>query len=118
MYTDNQDLLTPKLFQKYIQYKRNNLEFLTKHHDKPVIHTIKILRDYGIGITPEQMIATSYLISKNILPIPENSISIVKDNFFIFKVEDLGKHLNKYNQNTILRNTAVEIHEINDLSIV
>ena len=114
MYTDNQELLTPKLFQKYIQYKRNNLEFITKHDDKPILHTIKILRDYGIGIAPEQMIATSYLISKNILPIPENSKSIVKDNFFIFKVEDLGGHLNKHNVNTVLRNDAVEIHDIND----
>jgi hypothetical protein len=114
MYTDNQELLTPKLFQKYIQYKRNNLEFITKHDDKPILHTVKILRDYGIGIAPEQMIATSYLISKNILPIPENSKSIVKDNFFIFKVEDLGGHLNKHNVNTVLRNDAVEIHDIND----
>jgi hypothetical protein len=115
MYTDDTSILTPDLFNKYIDYNRTSNVFVTKYPDKPQIHSLQILPHYGVGVTPEQIVTTSYLLAKRILPVPQQSRDIMKKNIFIFKVESLGDHVNKLGGVDVLRSHVDEIHYINDI---
>lgn len=115
MYTDDATILTPALFQKYINYKRTGAQFVTKYPDKPQIHTVQVLPHHGIGVTPEQLITTSYFLAKRLLPAPEDSRELMKLHVHIFKVELLGAHMNKRGGTEVIRSFVQEIHDINDI---
>jgi hypothetical protein len=76
-----------------------------------MLGTIQILPAGYIGIVPEMLIGTSFLFSKNIFPNPDDSINIVKNNFNIVKVEDMGPYVNKFGSNEIEHN-SLEIDNI------
>lgn len=114
MYTDDQTLFTRKHFDKYITHERPNLVFTTTYPEKPILQTIQILPDSGYGITPEQLIGTSYLLAKRILPIPEDSINIMKNNFNIINIDNILPYINKFGDDRIIH-TLFEINNINEL---
>lgn len=110
------NLFTPELFQKHIINKRKNLQFFTRYPDTPVLNTIQIMTHGGVGVIPEQLTTTSFLLAINIIPIPENSIQIMKDNVEIFNIHKLGKHVNKFNDEYALRCKEVaEIYSMDEL---
>ena len=116
MYSDDSSICTPDLINQFIKnysYSDSNRTLITQYPDTPLLGTIQILPAGYIGTVPEILIGTSFLFSKKIFPDPNNSVKIVKDNFFIVKVEDMVPYVNKFGNNEIEHN-SVEINNIEE----
>jgi hypothetical protein len=116
MYTENTDIISEKdLFNDIglYSYGDANRKLATNYLEKPLLGTIQIFPAGYIGVVPEVVIGTSYLLAKGVYPAPNKSISIVKEHFDIVKVEDMVPYVNKFGTNEIEHN-FVEIHNIED----
>lgn len=94
-------------------YADINRKLVTQYPEKPLIGTCQILPAGYIGVVPEVLIGTSYLMARGIYPSPKDSIRIVKDNFDIVRVEDMTPYINKEGDNHIEHNSQ-EIDTIED----
>lgn len=116
MYTDDRAIISEEdMLQDLMiySYAMPNRPLATQYPEKPMLGTIQIFPSGYIGIAPEMVIATSYLFAKGIYPSPNKSAEIVKDNFYIVKVEDMLPYVNKEGNSTIEHN-SLEIHNIED----
>lgn len=114
MYDDNPQIATEELLNRDMKaYSYANVQrvLATNYGQTPEVGTIQILPGGYIGTVAEILIGTSFLLSKGIYPDPLKSIEIVKDNFHIVRVEDMGPYVNKDGTNVIEHN-AEEIHNI------
>lgn len=116
MYTDDRSIISEEEMLQDLMiysYAMPNRPLATQYPEKPMLGTIQIFPSGYIGIAPEMVIATSYLLAKGIYPSPSKSVDIVKNNFYIVKVEDMLPYVNKEGDSTIEHN-SLEIHNIQD----
>jgi len=116
MYTENRDIISEEALFDDIgiySYADTNRKLATQYPEKPLLGTVQVTPVAYIGIVPEVLIGTSYLLAKNIYPSPKDSIRIVKENFNIVQVESMVPYVNKQGINEIEHN-FVEIHNIED----
>lgn len=116
MYTENRDIISEEALFDDIgiySYADTNRKLATQYPEKPLLGTVQVTPVAYIGIVPEVLIGTSYLLAKNIYPSPKDSIRIVKENFNIVQVESMVPYVNKQGTNEIEHN-FVEIHNIED----
>jgi hypothetical protein len=114
MYTDNRDIISePDMLNDLMLYSRDSGKLITNYPEKPMLGTIQVMPAGYIGLVPEMVIGTSFLLSKGIYPSPANSIPIVKEHFQIVRVEDMIPYVNKDGTNRIEHN-SVEINYIED----
>lgn len=73
----------------------------------------KLAHDYD-GVYPEVLIATSWLMSKGIVPNRYYSKHQMQSNFQIVRVEELGKYVNKYGSSHVEHNWQ-EIDNISEI---
>lgn len=115
MYDEDVTIATPELLSRDMSsysYSNVNRQIVTQYGQQPLTGTIQILPGGYIGIVSEILIGTSFLLGNGIYPDPIRSIQIVKKNFDIVKVEDMGPYINKDGGNTVEHNSE-EIHDIN-----
>lgn len=116
MFTDDrfivteEELLTDLGFYSYTNINRT---LVTQYPEKPLLGTIQIIPGGYIGVVPEVLIGTSFLLGKGIYPSPKRSVEIVKEHFHIVQVEDMVPYVNKEGSNHIEHNSQ-EIHRIED----
>lgn len=118
MYTDDREIISEEEMLKDLMiysYSMPNRPLATQYPEKPMLGTIQIFPSGYIGISPEMVMATSYLFAKKIYPSPTESSRIVKENFYIVKVEDMIPYINKDGTPDIEHN-SLEIHNIEDYS--
>jgi len=84
----------------------------TEMDEEPIIGVSKVLKNNHIGIVSEVLMATSFLMAKNIKPIKSEQIEQLYNNFYIVKVEDL-KYTNKTFSSP--EHNWEEIHNINEI---
>jgi hypothetical protein len=114
MFTEDEEIITKEELLKIIKiYSYNNPSrtLHTSYPNTPEIGSPQYLPGGYIGVVPEMVIGTSFLLSKKIFPYPNNSINLVKSNFNIIKVEDMLPYVNKQGTNHIEHN-SLEIHNI------
>lgn len=119
MYTDNQNLVDKETLENDIgiySYSDINRKIITQYPELPLFGTIQILPGAYIGLVPEMIIGTSYLLARNIYPSPEKSIEIVKKNFEIVKVENMFPYVNKEG-NDVVEHNSIEINNIDEYDI-
>lgn len=112
--TEDEEIITKEELLKIIKiYSYNNPSrtLHTSYPNTPEIGSPQYLPGGYIGVVPEMVIGTSFLLSKKIFPDPNNSINLVKSNFNIIKVEDMLPYVNKQGTNRIEHN-SLEIHNI------
>lgn len=116
MFTDDrsivseEELLTDMGFYSYADVNR---KLVTQYPEKPLLGTIQVIPGAYIGVVPEVLIGTSFLLGKGIYPSPKRSVEIVKEHFHIVRVEDMLPYVNKEGSNHIEHNSQ-EIHRIED----
>lgn len=118
MYTDDREIIGEEEMLKDLMiysYSMPNRPLATQYPEKPMLGTIQIFPSGYIGISPEMVMATSYLFAKKIYPSPSESSRIVKENFHIVKVEDMIPYINKDGTSDIEHN-SMEIHNVEDYS--
>jgi len=116
MYTDDRDIVSEERMMEDIGVYNHNQAgrpILTKDREKPLIGTIKVFPSNYIGLVPEVILGTSFLMAKGIYPDPNDSVRIVKENFDIVRVEDMTPYVNK-NGNSKIEHNTLEIHNIED----
>jgi hypothetical protein len=116
MYTDNRDIVSEQEMLNDLglyTYADVNRKLVTQYPEKPLLGTIQIFPAGYIGVVPEMVIGTSYLLAKGIYPSPKKSIQLVKEHFNIVMVEDMLPYVNKEGTNYIEHNSQ-EIHHIED----
>jgi hypothetical protein len=116
MYTDDRAIITEEEMLNDLaiySYAMPNRPLATQYPEKPLLGTIQIFPSGYIGISPEMVISTSYLLAKEIYPSPAKSAEIVKEHFYIVKVEDMVPYVNKDGTSEIEHN-SLEIHTIED----
>jgi hypothetical protein len=86
----------------------------TTINEDPIVGTQKTLFNNFIGIVPETLIATSFLLAKNIKPDIYEQYEQLHNNFNITRIENL-KYVNEYNSSSLERND-IEINNIEELS--
>lgn len=91
-----------------------NRKMVTNYGEKPLIGTAMMLPSGYIGIVPEVLIGTSFLMAKGILPEWNKSKEQMKENFNIVRVEDMLPYINKDGENVIEHNW-VEINNLGEL---
>lgn len=116
MYTDDRSIVSEEQLLNDLaiySYSDPNRKLATQYPEKPLLGTIQIFPSNYIGISPEMVIATSYLLAKNIYPSPVHSVEIVKKHFHIVRVEDMVPYINKEGTSHIEHN-SLEIHDVED----
>jgi hypothetical protein len=113
MYTDDRSIVTEEqLFEDVgiYDYNNPNRPVVTTNQDKPLLGTIKVFPANYIGLVPEVITGTSFLMAKGIYPDPKKSVSIVKENFDIVRVEDMVPYVNKTGNSNIEHNSSEISH--------
>jgi hypothetical protein len=108
MYTDDRSIISEEEMLKDLglyTYADANRKLATQYPEKPLLGTIQIFPAGYIGVVPEMVIGTSYLLAKGIYPSPTKSVEIVKQNFNIVRVEDMVPYVNKEGTNHIEHNS-------------
>jgi hypothetical protein len=116
MYTDDRDIISEERMMEDVGVYNHNQAgrpILTKDREKPLLGTIKVFPSNYIGLVPEVILGTSFLMAKGIYPDPNDSVRIVKENFDIVRVEDMTPYVNK-NGNSKIEHNTLEIHNIED----
>lgn len=107
-YTSNRTILPKKRIREIVEpysYANQQRKLVTEYGEKPLAGTIQIIPGAYIGCVPEVIFGTSFLFAKGILPHPDESIRIVKENFQIVRVEDMLPYVNKDGEDTIEHNS-------------
>lgn len=116
MFTDDRSVVSEeRMLQDLAIYSYNNpnRSLVTTYPRKPLLGTIQTFQSQYIGVAPEIVISTSYLFAKKIYPSPEDSVSIVKNNFHVVRVEDMLPYVNKEGEDDVEHN-SVEISSIEE----
>jgi hypothetical protein len=116
MYTDDRSIVSEEVMLNDLglyTYADINRKLVTQYPEKPLLGTIQIFPAGYIGVVPEMIIGTSYLLAKGIYPSPADSVRIVKENFHIVMVEDMVPYVNKEGASHVEHNSQ-EIHRIED----
>jgi len=114
MFTEEENIISKEELLKIIQlysYNSSSRTLYTSYPNPPEIGSPQYLPGGYIGIVPEMVIGTSFLLSMGIFPDPNNSINIVKSHFNIIRVEDMVPYVNKQGTNQIEHN-SIEIDNI------
>lgn len=116
MYTDDRNIISEEDMLKDLSiysYANPSRKLVTEYPEKPLLGTIQIFPSGYIGISPEMVMATSYLFAKGVYPSPQASVPIVKEHFHIVKVEDMVPYINKDGTSDIEHN-SMEIHDVEE----
>jgi hypothetical protein len=116
MYTDDRNIVSEeRMLEDMAVYNHNQAgrPLITKDREKPLLGTIKVFPSNYIGLVPEVIVGTSFLLAKGIYPDPNDSVRLVKENFEIVRVEDMTPYINKNGSSKIEHNT-LEIHTIEE----
>lgn len=116
MFTEDRNIISEEELLNDVgvySYADTNRKLITQYPEKPLLGTVQIIPPAYIGIVPEMVIGTSYLLAKGIYPSPKKSVEIVKEHFQIVRVEDMIPYVNKEGTNHIEHNWQ-EIHDIQD----
>ena len=116
MYTDDRSIVSEERILEDIEVYDHNKAgrpLVTQGNDKPLLGTVKVFPSNYIGLVPEVITGTSFLMAKGIYPSPTDDVSLVKEHFDIVRVEDMIPYVNKNGTNHIEHNT-LEISYIED----
>ena len=86
----------------------------TEYGEKPLVGTVQLLPNGYLGIVPETLIGTSFLLAKDIIPIMPKANQQMLNNFNIVKVEDMIPYTNR-DGNDVVEHNWVEIDNINQV---
>jgi hypothetical protein len=89
-------------------------DVVTEQGEQPLIGTVRRLNNNHAGVYAETLIATSFLMAKNVFPDRKKSAEIMKKWFRIVRVEDMQPYLNKWGTNDPGHNWE-EINNIKDI---
>ncbi len=86
--------------KKYKTWNKNIPKIYTTKQEDPIIGLPKLLFNNFLGVVPETIFTTSFLMSKNIKIDIEKEKELISDNFNIIDIKNL-EYINKYGNNII-----------------
>jgi hypothetical protein len=116
MYTDDRNIVSEERMMKDMgvyEQKNSPQPVTVDRHSKPLLGTVKIFTNSYIGLVPEVILGSSFLLAKGIYPDPIRVKEITKEHFDIVKVEDMMPYLNK-NGTEEIEHSGVEINYIDN----
>jgi hypothetical protein len=114
MYTDDRSIVSEEKMLEDMgiyDYTDPDRKIYVEARGRPLLGTIKVFTHNYIGVVPEVILGTSFLMAKGIYPGPNTSVKNMKENFDIVPVEHMTPYLNK-NGTDLVEHIGIEIHTI------